>query len=127
MPLPQRGEPLDHLREHLEAPRGEHAERNLDPHHLPVGLALAVDAADQPVSRKVPVRLTRLKARKFGVELIDLLRYVGNDAGHVRSEGLEIERLDRRVTERVARIDSLIGGHAPAPAVNGSLSSSAGS
>ena len=71
--LAQRDVLLDPVGERLELLGRHAAERELDPDHLHVGLALAVDALlEAELDELVPVELALQEARRLGVEVVEL-------------------------------------------------------
>ena len=83
--LAQRHVLLDPVRERLELLRRDPAERKLDPDHLHVGLALAVDALLEPeLDELVALELALQEACGLGVEVVEFLLEDGDDvAGDV--------------------------------------------
>ena len=81
VPLVQRDEPRGDLAQRVQLVGLQPTERYLDPHHLRVRLALAVDTLLQSIRQELHlVELTGLEPLHLELEVVDLLRHHVDDA-----------------------------------------------
>ena len=104
--LAQRHVLLDHVGERVELVGRDAADRQLDPDHLHVGLALAVDALlEAELDELVVLELALQEARRLGVEVVELAL---EDRDHVPRNVLEhlgvLERSGPAVTVMGGRL-----------------------